>query len=354
MGASLSWLAVRGKTPQIVRAELGLRSAGRHEPYPQSPVTAAELPGGWYLLVENHRLKNQYVRDAVLKNLSLSCEVITCAVEEHVMCSEAAGWNNGIKTWSVIHEAEKGNRDLRTEGEMPPAFASIRDRLASQREGGVDYIFDIPVELAESFTDFRHDAGICGSGGKAFEVFVSKKSALEISLKAMGLLLILIAVGLLTPLFYLRSISVKIPKGVQGSQHRSLWQPVFVLFCLGSWLVISFGLFRLIWFFHTKMYPSHELHDFWGENISTRSFIPSFLMVFAPIPGAMGVAFLSCSILAWFVLPPMRRIFQTASPEQPGMVFWRAIRRLSKFALAAFSLGMLLALLAASLLKSLR
>jgi hypothetical protein len=227
MGASLSWLAVRGKTPQTIRAELGLRPAGRREKHPESPVTGAELPGGWYLLVENHRLKNQYVRDSVLEGLSKGCEVITCAVEEHVMCSEAARWGEGVKTWSVIHEAEKGGRDLRTEGEMPPPFALIRDRLISEQDGEADYAFDIPVELAESFTGYRHDAAAPESGDGAFEVFVSRKSVLEIIFKTIGRLLILFFGGLLTPLFYLRSITMEIPKDVRDSQRGSLSSSCF-------------------------------------------------------------------------------------------------------------------------------
>ncbi len=354
MGASLSWLAVRGKSPQVVRTELGLRPAGRREHYPKSPVTAAELPGGWYLLVENHRLKNQYVRDSVLKNLSLGCEVITCAVEEHVMCSEAAAWNNGFKTWSVSHDSGRGDQDLRTEGEMPPAFATIRDRLVAAPAGEVDYLFEIPVELAGTFTNFRYDDCVSQSDNAAFEVFVSRKSVLKIILKGIALLLIPVIVSLLAPLFYLRTISKELPKGVRDSPRRNLWELVFVLFCLGSWLFFSLRLFQLIWFFHRKMYPTHQLHDFWREHISTRSFIPSFLMVFAPIPGGMAVAFLTRSLLAWFLVPPLRRIFQTASPKQPGKIYWQATRRTAKFALLTFFVGMSIALIAASLLKSLR
>jgi len=354
MGASLSWLAIRGKSPQTVRAELGLRTAGRRERYPESPLTGAKLPGGWYLLVENHRLKNQYVRDSVLTRLSTDCEVITCMVEEHVMCSEAAGWNDGVKTWSVIHEAEKGDKDLRTEGDMPAVFAAIRDRLIGEQDEQVDYLFEIPVELAESLTGYRHDAALSESDDDGFEVFVLRKSILEIVFKVIFGLLGFIARGLFAPLRYLSSTGREIPREVRTSLRGTIWQRVFVFLWMGSWIAFSFGFFRLVWLFHARMYPGHELPDFWGSGITTRSFIPSFLMVFAPVPGAMSVAFLLCNIFMWCAAPPVRRAYQDALAEQAAAIFWRVTWQLFKFTLVTLSAGMLIALAAASILKSLR
>ena len=89
MGYSLSWLAVKGKSPQAVRDELGFRVTGEHEAMPESDLTAAELPNGWYLMVA-HR-SEQVVPDGVLKQLSAGCEDVTCFVEEHVMFSSATG-----------------------------------------------------------------------------------------------------------------------------------------------------------------------------------------------------------------------------------------------------------------------
>jgi hypothetical protein len=334
--------------------ELGLRAAGRHERYPESLLTGAALADGWYLLVENHRLKNQYVRDSVLAHLSAGCEVITCTVEEHVMCCEVAGWNNGLKTWSVIHEAEKGDKDLRTEGDMPTVFAAIRDRLIREQDEEVDYFFEIPVELAESLTGYRHDAALSESDDDEFEVFVSRKRILGIIFEVIFGLLGLIARVLTVPLRHLRSISREIPEKVRTSLRGSIWQRVFVLSWLGGLVAISFGLFRLVWLFHAQMYPGHELREFWGSDISPRSFIPSFFMVFAPVPGAMSVAFLLCNIFMWCAVPPVRQAYQDALEEEAGTIFWRATWRLFKFALVTLSAGMLIALAAASMLKSLR
>ena len=53
MGYSLFWLAVKGKSPDAVRTELKLRATGEREDVPESPVTGVELPGGWYVVLDN-------------------------------------------------------------------------------------------------------------------------------------------------------------------------------------------------------------------------------------------------------------------------------------------------------------
>jgi hypothetical protein len=51
MGYSLSWLAVMGKSPEAVRAELRFQRTGKFEEIPDGDLSAAELPTGWYLIV---------------------------------------------------------------------------------------------------------------------------------------------------------------------------------------------------------------------------------------------------------------------------------------------------------------
>ncbi|HSE25289.1 MAG TPA: hypothetical protein VLB68_26745 [Pyrinomonadaceae bacterium] len=51
MGYAQSWLAVSGKSPETVREELSLRATGAYENVAESPIVAANLPNGWYLIV---------------------------------------------------------------------------------------------------------------------------------------------------------------------------------------------------------------------------------------------------------------------------------------------------------------
>ncbi len=192
MGFSLSWLAVKGKSPKAVRDALGFHATGKREEIPESDLSAAELPGGWYLIVSNR--SEQVVPDSAMQRLSGS-EVVTCFVEEHVMFSNAAGWQDGRKCWSITHDSQRGIRHLEAEGNLPPVFESIRDRLLSKQneeevrkprrllqprvtdisEMACDYVFDVPVATAHSLTGYRHDQEMPALTGQPFEVLVSSE-----------------------------------------------------------------------------------------------------------------------------------------------------------------------------------
>jgi hypothetical protein len=162
MGHSVSWVAVRRKLPDTALSVLSLRRTGEYSEVPFSPGTwGAELPDNWYLVFGNHA---DFVDQLPLDQLAADAEVVACSVEEHVMMSYAQGWSKGEKTWSVIHDSEQGVNHLETQGDLPPIFASIRERLAAAQaaedqdgEGAVDYLIEVPVELAQTLTGFRHD-----------------------------------------------------------------------------------------------------------------------------------------------------------------------------------------------------
>ena len=175
MGYALSWLAVRGKPRAAVLDALGLRATGTREEIAESPIVGAELPGGWFLVVTDS-FGHRFISAPVLKRLSAECEVVTCAVEEHVMTSDAAGWKHGQWIWWVWHDSQRGIPHIETDGDLPTVYRGIHDRLSSEQQaaGGekanVDYIMDIPVELARSITGFRHEYDIEGGGDEPFEV----------------------------------------------------------------------------------------------------------------------------------------------------------------------------------------
>jgi hypothetical protein len=177
MGYSCSWLAIRGKSPQAVLAEVRFRPSGEREEIPESDLSAAELPNGWYLIVSNHC--ERVIPDEVLQRLCAGCEAVTCFIEEHVMVSKATGWNDGRRCWSVTHDAQKRRDHLAILGEPPPIFSAILSRLQSRQRDSdangqrVDYIFDLPVELAQTVAGYRHDQDIPGSRGRPFEVLIS-------------------------------------------------------------------------------------------------------------------------------------------------------------------------------------
>jgi hypothetical protein len=181
MGFAISWLAVSGKDPQQVLHELQLSRTGETEEFPDSPVTGAHLPDGWFLVFAN-RFESPLVADGSLKQLSTGCTVISCQVEEHVMFSSAACYSNGKCNWHVAHDAQKNIYHLSASGDLPSQFNDIYASLKQQQDNsggdksGVDYIHDVPVSLAKAVTTFRHDYDIQGDPPQTFEVLASSSS----------------------------------------------------------------------------------------------------------------------------------------------------------------------------------
>lgn len=163
MGYSIAWLAAQGKPHEALLAELNLRPTGRAGEYPEHPMVGAALDGGWHLLVArgcDHRM----ISDQVLKALSRNCRVIACSIEEHVMFSSAALWENGQRVWSVSHQGDENLHDLSANGTLPDFFIGVRDELLGRQaaeggdDAGVDYVFEIPLELARRIAGFAHDS----------------------------------------------------------------------------------------------------------------------------------------------------------------------------------------------------
>ena len=79
------------------------------------------------------------------------------------MASSSELWRGGQRTWWISHEGEDGPQGLATEGDLPDCFASIRremedaQRAAGGNAAGVDYIFEIPLKVAQTLVGFKHD-----------------------------------------------------------------------------------------------------------------------------------------------------------------------------------------------------
>lgn len=63
--------------------------------------------------------------------------------------------------WSIVHDDQKDLRHLETRGQLPPEFASIRDRLSAEQSPESEAygnVFEIPYETAAVVTGYEHDA----------------------------------------------------------------------------------------------------------------------------------------------------------------------------------------------------
>ena len=162
MGLSISWIAVEAHRKDEAVSVLGLKDTGAEcEPW-NTGFSWSKLSTGWVLIYSDD---TEFAAPDRLKRLSATGRAVSCVVEEHVMFSEARGYENGAEQWRVTHDSDKGIYSLEVTGTPPAAFEGIRARLVEQQdsEGGakadVDFIFDIPLTLGEAICGFRPDEG---------------------------------------------------------------------------------------------------------------------------------------------------------------------------------------------------
>jgi len=168
MGYALSWVAVRGVPRTRVLDILEATPTGEREDIPDSDLVGVSLTTGFYVVLAN----GVQMDESLVAELSISGEAIVCFVEEHVMTSMACSFSNGKERWRISHEAERGIEHLDASGELPPAYARIRDEQLEQQKSDdeADFVFEVPVLVAQSLTGFRHDENIDGAGPEPFEI----------------------------------------------------------------------------------------------------------------------------------------------------------------------------------------
>ncbi|WP_445370098.1 hypothetical protein ACH518_00365 (plasmid) [Methylomonas sp. HW2-6] len=184
MGYALSWLAIKGKTVEAIHQQLGLSTTGKLSDYGHALVVGRQLHSGWYLMVAkgcDHKL----ISNVVVQHVSSNCTAIACSIEEHVMFSSSAEWNDGQQNWRIQHRGgDYGPTDLSFEGAPPELFSDLRVHYGSKQdaEGGkkaeVDWIFEIPLELAKSYVGFKHDEDIPGVEDGSFEILELSREGL--------------------------------------------------------------------------------------------------------------------------------------------------------------------------------
>ena len=165
MGYSIAWILVRGKTREDILAQLGLADAGARDDFVGNQVAGAALPGGAYLLCFND-MAHPATQAPSMARLSSGCEALGCQVEETVMASAAFLYKDGAKVWDVVHLADQGLYHLEVNGTPPPLLDTIHTAMktAQDEEGGVeaqvDWLFEVPLMLANALAGYRHDEGL--------------------------------------------------------------------------------------------------------------------------------------------------------------------------------------------------
>lgn len=163
MGFAVSWLAIREDTEDSALGLLGLEKTGETEEIAESDWSTTRVSE--WIVIWSDRCEPKKFRDAGSK---LKGEVIICDVEEHVMFASVAAFKDGTFSWRVVHDAQQASDHLLVEGAPPESLTRIKTeqfaRVSEDRE--VDFIFDIPIRIAQELVGFRYDDGV----ERAFEV----------------------------------------------------------------------------------------------------------------------------------------------------------------------------------------
>lgn len=162
MGFSASWCAVREENADEFLQKLGLRPTGETEELPESLISIAKLDTGWRVIWYN-KYSCPFLGPGDLAALSIDKDVILCLIEEHVMASSSELWSGGKRKWILSHQGEDGPKGLIAAGDLPETLAPIQQEMQRLQlaeggdEAGVDYIFEIPLKVAQDLVGFKHD-----------------------------------------------------------------------------------------------------------------------------------------------------------------------------------------------------
>lgn len=164
MGYRISWLAVHGIDKQTVYERLGLVPRGETGLAFDHPTTGRQLENGW-TVVGFDELGHELVDDESMKRLSAGWTVMACNLCETTMCSTASLWKDGEEVWGVWHFSNDTVDHLEGGGDLPAEFEAIEQKyraLQAEEEAAdasVDYMIEIPMELAKHVTSFVHNEG---------------------------------------------------------------------------------------------------------------------------------------------------------------------------------------------------
>ncbi|MEQ1783693.1 MAG: hypothetical protein ABMA14_20240 [Hyphomonadaceae bacterium] len=160
MTFSLAWFAAQGIAREDFLEHAGFDDTGEVDEYFEEEHSVGELPGGWVIIVTSDV---GLLAPAKLAQWSVGGRLVAAVVHEGSMNSLATEWVNGKQIWSLAHDGSEGGESLEVEGELPDVFEELKQEAdAAQAEsekegGGVDFVFDIPLDVAAEITGFRHD-----------------------------------------------------------------------------------------------------------------------------------------------------------------------------------------------------
>jgi hypothetical protein len=158
----LNWLAVEGGERADVLERLGFYEGEAADNWMGVSYACASLPNGWHVIVSSDYSLDL---DRLLPAASAGRTALGAEVSEIAMSSRLRAFDNGRFAWSVAHDGEAGADGFETRGEPPAVLTEIRARLEAEQAAAageaVDFIFEIPGELARSICGFSLEQPDC-------------------------------------------------------------------------------------------------------------------------------------------------------------------------------------------------
>ena len=157
---SLAWVAVQGVAPDELLERAGFVDTGEVDEYFEAEHTGGELADGWYVIVTEDA---GLLEPAKLAVWSAGGRLVAAVIHEDTETSLAMEWRDGKQVWSVYHDGTADEPQLAVEGKLPEVFDQIRREMTeleaevAAQGGEFDAAFEVPLDLAEDITGFRHD-----------------------------------------------------------------------------------------------------------------------------------------------------------------------------------------------------
>jgi hypothetical protein len=141
----------------------------------------------------------------------------------------------------------------------------------------------------------------------------------------------------------------------RAQRRKSLWNIILLPLGFGGAVLCAYALFRCMWQVHITLYPDHigRLREFWGKNISTPSFISSFLLFIPLLFAGFVLGLMLANCIAWGIAPA-RRAFDREAQGAKGTSFLASQRGLWVIAKIVVPVCLLLSFIGAATLRSLR
>lgn len=160
MSFSLTWFAAQGISREAFLERAGFIDTGEVDEYFEEEHSVGDLPDGWCVIVTSD--VGLLAPDKLAK-WSAGGRLVAAVVHDETSNSLSTEWRDGKLVWSASHDGSEGGDRLEIEGQLPEIFEELKQEAAAAQEesakegGGVNFVFDIPLDIAAEITGFRHD-----------------------------------------------------------------------------------------------------------------------------------------------------------------------------------------------------